>query len=99
MLISAMVGHLILEERSFFAAVASCIVFLFTPALYALYTTTQPNLEIIRKLRDQQGISTMVEMDGGWSGQRVEVNTALAATGRECPAGIAGPRRRACGGA
>jgi S1-C subfamily serine protease len=26
-------------------------------------------------------------------------NTALAATGRECPAGIAGPRRRACGGA
>src|SRR6516165_3718226 len=33
------------------------------------------------------------------SGQRVEVNTALAAAGRECPAGIAGPRRRACGGA
>ena len=33
------------------------------------------------------------------AGQRVEVNTALAAAGRECPAGIAGPRRRACGGA
>jgi hypothetical protein len=32
-------------------------------------------------------------------GQRVEVNTALSAVGRECPAGIAGPRRRACGGA
>jgi len=33
------------------------------------------------------------------SGQRVEVNTALSAVGRESPAGIAGPRRRACGGA
>jgi hypothetical protein len=33
------------------------------------------------------------------AGQRVEVNTTLAAAGRECPAGIAGPRRRACGGA
>ena len=32
-------------------------------------------------------------------GQRVEVNTALAAAGRESPAGIAGPRLRACGGA
>ena len=32
-------------------------------------------------------------------GQRVEVNAALAAGGRECPAGIEGPRRRACGGA
>ena len=32
-------------------------------------------------------------------GQRVEVNTALSAVGRESPAGIAGPRRRACGGA
>jgi GNAT superfamily N-acetyltransferase len=33
------------------------------------------------------------------AGQRVEVNAALAAGGRECPAGIEGPRRRACGGA
>src|SRR6516162_9118560 len=33
------------------------------------------------------------------AGQRVEVNTALSAVGRESPAGIAGPRRRACGGA
>jgi hypothetical protein len=63
MSICAMVGRLILDERAFFATVASCIVFVFTPALY---TITQPNLEIIRKLRDQQGISTMVEMDGGW---------------------------------
>jgi hypothetical protein len=33
------------------------------------------------------------------AGQRVEVNATLAAAGREYPAGIAGPRRRACGGA
>ena len=38
-------------------------------------------------------------VQGGMAGQRVEVNTALSAVGRESPAGIAGPRRRACGGA
>ena len=36
---------------------------------------------------------------GAGTGQRVEVNTALSAVGRESPAGIAGPRQRACGGA
>jgi molecular chaperone HtpG len=41
----------------------------------------------------------IVALAGLSPGQRVEVNTALAAAGRECPAGIAGPRRRACGGA
>jgi hypothetical protein len=63
MLICTLVGHLTLEERPFTVVVASCVLFWFTPALYSI---NQPNLEIIRKLRDLPGISTMVEIDGGW---------------------------------
>jgi Fe2+ transport system protein FeoA len=36
---------------------------------------------------------------GMTAGQRVEVNKALASAGRGFPVGIAGPRRRAFGGA
>jgi hypothetical protein len=39
------------------------------------------------------------EPDIGETGQRVEVNKVSAAAGRGFPAGIAGPRRRAFGGA
>jgi hypothetical protein len=63
LLISTIVGHLAIEERPHTIVAASCILFWFTPTLIV---PSQPNLEIIRKLRDLPRVSTMVEIDGGW---------------------------------
>jgi hypothetical protein len=63
MLICTLPGLLILEEHPFNLAAVSCVLLWFTPALHAI---NQPNLEIIRKLRDIPNISRMVEIDRGW---------------------------------
>jgi hypothetical protein len=63
MLISVFVRHLKLEGYPVAIVLSSCILFWFTPPLHVM---SQPNLNLIEKLRDLKGISTMVEIDGGW---------------------------------